>query len=464
MYYRIRFIVAPLQNIATLSHRTATVSMSSMPSPPPVLEAGAAYSSRRVDDTSDANLGVIKTNDEASGAKACCASLGYFVDPFISHFVRRVPKHPPLINRGYHARVATVRAVIDAFLDARFEVDSVGGDGRVGVPDDRSASNRGVTRKRQIVSLGAGYDTTFFRIRRRYDRAASTETETETERSSRSLSLTFVEVDHASVVLQKARVINETKTLAEMCEGGGGVKPFPTREENEPFLKQKNTNASVAFADDGGYYLIGHDLRDINTLDLCAFARVDPNAPTLFLSECCLAYLEPSRASEVLRWALRFGRSFGNEKETRSQSSLRAYFAYDPTVLRSVSTGEDPFGTQMVAHLKTKGCPLLSSEGPDALIGVEAHAIRKRETGWSYASGSCDMLEALETLRAENPAEQIRVDRLEPLDEFEEYFLIQRHYAVSWGVSGGVGVGEKDLRTMERAVKRSRRAERGEDA
>ena len=107
--------------------------MSSMPPPPPLVFGAEVdgfnkHDSTRTDDASQ-DLGVLRTNDEASGAKHCCVQRGYYDDPFVKHFAKTTPKHPPLINRGYHSRVATVRAVLDAFLDATFEFDAAGDDG-----------------------------------------------------------------------------------------------------------------------------------------------------------------------------------------------------------------------------------------------------------------------------------------------------------------------------------------------
>lgn len=64
---------------------------------------------------------------------------GYFSDPFLPFFVSGDPPlKPPLINRGYYTRVMAVRLVLAQFLEA-------GGS--------------------QVLTLGAGYDTTYFRLK-----------------------------------------------------------------------------------------------------------------------------------------------------------------------------------------------------------------------------------------------------------------------------------------------------------
>jgi len=439
------------------------LAMSSMPPPPPAFAAAGSGSARRAGATPpDADLGVIETNDEASGAKACCVSRGYFDDPFVKHFARRVPKHPPLINRGYHARVATVRAVLDAFLDATFDADraedaatSPGGAPVAGAP----VANVTV-KKRQIVSLGAGFDASYFRLR------------TKDAPEAPSVSLAFVEIDHAVVIATKAAVVNATATLRASCVGGDGVRRFEDGEENGVKTAHRDGGVLEAFVDGGGYAMCGCDLRDPSALDtaLNDVAGLDPNVPTLFLSECCLAYLEANEAEAVIDWAARWGRP-AVQKATDAGSTrtdddaaffpLRAFFAYDPS-LTNTSSRDDPFGAQMLVNLKHRGCPLL---GAHAVPGADAHVARLKKNGWPRA-GAADMLAASARLVTEDAAEARRVAFLEPLDELEEYRLIQKHYIVSWGVLGTTSsdVRKNDTRAESDATRLERVVDRSGDA
>ena len=70
------------------------------------------------------------------------SGLGYFKDPYCSLFLKTKKKMYPIINRGTWARVFSFRSVIKKFLEA--------------YKDDPEGVN--------IMSLGAGYDTTFFWI------------------------------------------------------------------------------------------------------------------------------------------------------------------------------------------------------------------------------------------------------------------------------------------------------------
>lgn len=81
---------------------------------------------------------VMQTSQDALFTKVYAEHLGYFKDPFCKVFLKNKKKMYPIINRGTWARVHAIRRIIHQFL-------SVYGDQQV-----------------NIVSLGAGYDSTFF--------------------------------------------------------------------------------------------------------------------------------------------------------------------------------------------------------------------------------------------------------------------------------------------------------------
>ena len=133
------------------------------------------------------------TNDEASTSKLACVERGYLRDDFVHRFARRGRKYSPLINRGYYARVLAMRRVLDAFLAVSLTND----------PADASKRAR-----RQIVSLGAGFDTTWFRLRAEGREPAR-----------------YIEVDHAPVVAKKVAIVNEADDMRALCVGGAGLAP-----------------------------------------------------------------------------------------------------------------------------------------------------------------------------------------------------------------------------------------------
>lgn len=84
------------------------------------------------------------TDSDAAEARLSAVSKGYLTDPFLTSFVRRarfVPPRPPLINIGTHVRSEAIDNLVKGWLEAG-----------------------GTSTKKQIVSLGAGSDTRYWRL------------------------------------------------------------------------------------------------------------------------------------------------------------------------------------------------------------------------------------------------------------------------------------------------------------
>lgn len=135
----------------------------------------------------DADSSVRSTDSDALVSRSSAATLGYFSDPFASLFLppalRRSPvKRPPLINIGTHARTWAVDRLVQDFLLAAE---------KLGKPA-------------QVLSVGAGTDTRYWRMRKAANDAG-------TEWRCRK----WVEIDFVEATSTKARVIsmkNELKT------------------------------------------------------------------------------------------------------------------------------------------------------------------------------------------------------------------------------------------------------------
>jgi hypothetical protein len=78
------------------------------------------------------------TANDALITKANCAKVGYIDDRYVDRFVENNRRMLPIINRGTWARVQAYRQVIDSFITTYQSVPV------------------------NIVSLGAGHDTTIF--------------------------------------------------------------------------------------------------------------------------------------------------------------------------------------------------------------------------------------------------------------------------------------------------------------
>ncbi|CAK4139381.1 unnamed protein product [Aphanomyces euteiches] len=295
----------------------------------------------------DNDVSVQETATDAASCKLSAVRLGYWEDAFASMFAKPNRKMP-IINRGYYARVRSIEMLIHRFFEA-------------------SAGTR-----RQVIVLGAGQDTMYFRLK-------STRPEW--------LEVTlYVELDFPTVTQSKVRLCRRHKSLADLL---GAV------ETNETEMKSQ------------GYALFASDLRDLSTVKskLVEKAAVDFTVPTLVLSECVLCYMDPSDSVPLLSWF----------RESFQDLSVVVYEQIRPN---------DAFGQTMVENIHLRGCDLKSiSTYPD----VEDQRNRFLSIGFGHA-------ECLDMNRIYydflDAAERKIKERLELFDEVEEFHMLQEHYCL----------------------------------
>ena len=122
----------------------------------------------------------------------------------------------------------------------------------------------------QIISFGAGFDTTFWRL-------------TEEGRPIKR----YIEVDLAGVTARKCFLIKRHKQLLASVVGG---------EEEEVRLNKTDLHSSK-------YHLVAADFTNLPVLQSkLAESEVDFLCPTLVLAECALVYVSPPKTSAVASW------------------------------------------------------------------------------------------------------------------------------------------------------------------
>uniref|UniRef100_A0A7M4G1W8 tRNA wybutosine-synthesizing protein 4 n=1 Tax=Crocodylus porosus TaxID=8502 RepID=A0A7M4G1W8_CROPO len=292
-----------------------------------------------------ARAAVQGTNDSSVASKCSAAARGYVQDGFLRCFVSKTRRRAPLVHRGYYVRAQAVDRCVRGFL----------------------LQSRGCP-QRQILSLGAGFDSLYFRLK-----------------TAGLLSHAVVyEVDFPSVVSRKAALIRGTKDLAMVVGGAGGAMSFVGED----------------------YKLLGVDLSELSQLEKALKeAGLDSEVPTMFLAEVVLTYMENSRSDALIRWA--------------AQHFCQAQF-----VLYEQMHPEDPFGHIMQQHFSRLNSALHGlAQYPDR----KAQRRRFLQQGWT----ECFIVDMNQFYTLCIPTEERqRVQALEPFDEYEEWHLKCSHYFI----------------------------------
>lgn len=316
----------------------------------------------------------METNDDATVSKLSAVDLGYYKDDFLHVFVKSRQRRPPLINRGYFARVAALRKLSHGFFSAS-------------------------PCAKQVVCLGAGFDTSFFQLR-------STQVFGD--------EVNYFEVDFPEVVANKMRLILTHKALYSLVVGEGREVKAEGQagEEGEKETKKMIVDQDNAQLNGRNYHLLGADLREVDSLDrLLQAAGLDKAKPTLFISECVLIYLQPEESAAVIRWAGSF--------------AAGVFLTYE--MIRP----DDPFGRMMLKNLETRGVLLHGIRArPDLAEQKESYL----SLGWERAD-ALDMNDVYNHFIDKDVRD--KAARLEIFDEMEEWNLIQGHYCIVCAVKEG---------------------------
>lgn len=136
---------------------------------------------------------------------------------------------------------------------------------------------------------------------------------------------------------------------------------------------------------------------------------LEKEAPTLIISECCLIYLSPEAADNAL--------SYFSHQLANAPLAMAIYEPFRPN---------DPFGQTMIRNLLTRGIVLKTIE---KYADLEKQKERLKILGMEARARDCEEIWRLWVSREEKE----RVDKLEWMDEVEEFVLLVKHYCVAWG-------------------------------
>ncbi|XP_075212340.1 tRNA wybutosine-synthesizing protein 4-like isoform X2 [Lycorma delicatula] len=282
-------------------------------------------------------------------------SQGYFKDEYIGYFVSKHARRSPLINLGYYVRAVIIDKVLFEFIKRNLQ---------------------GIV---QILSLGAGFDTSFFRL----------------SDHPENKNVVFYEIDLPEVVRKKSAVIRACSKLKNILK-----------------------NEKVSFTDTGlwseNYRLMAGDLRELSVIkNLLEMYNFDYKKPTLLLSECSITYMDEISSRQLIKFA----------QEILQDAIFVTYEQIGP---------DDGFGIVMTDHFININSPLLSISTYPSL---EAQEMRFKIQGWERCC-SLSVWDAFVSVTSQE--ERSRALTLEPFDEWEEWHLKCNHYALVVATKGSL--------------------------
>ncbi|KAI9062410.1 leucine carboxyl methyltransferase [Trametes sanguinea] len=324
----------------------------------------------------DGDAAIRATDNDAALARLSAVRKGYLTDPFITPLVPRAhlePPRPPLINIGTYVRSEALDELVNGWLAL--------------------SQQEGV--KCQIVSLGAGSDTRFWRI------AAGPNKDTLAR---------YIEIDFPEITTKKAMAIKKSKDLSVLLGNPEDVH-----------LGNGGTSLHSPI-----YNLLAADLRVPPGESLAPLLTsapdplLAPHLPTLLVFECVLVYMTSEASGAVLQWFTDYFAS--NRPSQDGGHGVLGSIVYEMFALG------DQFGKVMVNNLKARNVTLPGAEPYSTFESLPSRFLRH---GWDVARAL-----TLKDIRREyiDPSELERISQLEMLDEIEELELVLAHYAITWGI------------------------------
>eukprot|EP00090_Calanus_glacialis_P015692 TRINITY_DN24733_c0_g1_i1.p1 TRINITY_DN24733_c0_g1~~TRINITY_DN24733_c0_g1_i1.p1 ORF type:complete len:629 (-),score=193.20 TRINITY_DN24733_c0_g1_i1:23-1909(-) len=285
------------------------------------------------------------TNDYSIVSKLSAASAGYFKDDFLVEFVEKQRRRASLVNWGYYLRFKSLEATFEKFVKHLCDKKD---------------------EKFQILSVGAGFDTTFFNV------------------SQYGNNFKFFEVDLPSNVKRKTCLIENSEKCCKVLQNpkfsSDGIVSenftlFACDLANQVEFKQKLSN-------------LGFDFQ----------------LPTVILSECVITYMDEKDSTNLIKFL-------------GSNLKHAAFCVYEQI------RPHDGFGQFMVAHFVKMLSPI---KGVLLYPSTSAQRARYLSSGWER----CYTLTLTEVYNSLPAQEKQRLLGIEPFDEFEEFLLASSHYLV----------------------------------
>jgi O-methyltransferase involved in polyketide biosynthesis len=200
---------------------------------------------------------------------------------------------------------------------------------------------------KQVIILGAGMDTMYFRMAMKS--------------SLNNNCKLYVELDFPEITMEKILVYK--KNFQHFGPFLGCENSLQQFQQN--ISKDFTCYSSKSSIEKMRYHLIACDLRNLQDLEKkFQDIGIDPKVPTLFISECVLIYMESAFSKALIEW-----------------TTTHFFFQDLSYVLYEQILPDDPFGRVMMKNIKARGCELLSiQEYPT----IESQIKRFQDLGFHF--------------------------------------------------------------------------------
>mmetsp|Transcript_11616 Transcript_11616/g.17446 ORF Transcript_11616/g.17446 Transcript_11616/m.17446 type:complete len:400 (-) Transcript_11616:71-1270(-) len=289
----------------------------------------------------------------------------------------------PIMNKGYYARHRCYRELLRKFLDLTID-----------------------NKDRQVVILGSGFDSLALNL----------------VGVSTSQNIRTYEIDFPEMIKRKVDAISNF--IVPSChELQNAIKSaVQVADKMENFYRFSFMN----------FFCADISVRnDVDRLlsDLVRLGGFDRSAPTLILSECVLVYMDSVASSYLSQSLLSF---LQNRDEKANPVCIWA--SYD------MVNPYDRFGETMLMNIRRRGLPIPGFTQYPTLSSQENRFLSIKDiipptNRYRWVCKSRTMLDIynrnLEGVGVISAQERLRVEKLEMLDEVEEWNLLMSHYSMT---------------------------------
>ena len=263
------------------------------------------------------------TNDYSIVSKLSAANAGYFEDGYLEEFVNKPRARAPLINRGYYIRNKSLELTFERAVEYYSKKDE----------------------PFQVLSIGAGFDTTYFNISKKY----------------KPRNMMFFEIDLPSNVARKSRLIKASEKCCPQTDLASQFSVSSSLDENL-LISEK-------------YKLFPCDLSDSETLRKCLVKYgFGFHVSTLVLSECVITYMSEKDSTSLVAFL-------------SANLDNAAFFVYEQC------RPSDGFGAFMVKHFDKIESPI---HGIRRFKSTEDQIDRYLVAGWEKCKVSSQGLEHIQ--------------------------------------------------------------------